>query len=240
MKRPLIPRKVIVSDNSRTLALVAACSAVVVALLLGFVGGFVFEHAMSQREGEMDVIAENIVNTTRDLEMLQASFFEAAMNVSGLAAVETITQNGTFSAASSGGGAPATGTYEVRNVRLGPLNFTHFILALDAGQTIVMPAFGAAITFVITIDTFDPALRIYSAGSGFTMLRQDLSATNEARLFVDDECLAAGTCGYVGHDGSTTLTFTTLTFSFLSPDRVLQVDTALSFTAPLEILIATA
>lgn len=240
MKRSLIPRTFATKDSRHTLAVVAALSALVVALLLGFAGGFVMEQAMTQREGEMDAIEANLVGTTRDLELLQASFFEAVMNVSALSVVETTIQTGTFAAASSGGGASATGTYEVRNVRLGPLNFTHFILALDVNQTIVMPSFGAATTFVITIDTFAPALRIYSAGSGFTMLRQDLGSSNVARLFVDDECLAAGTCGYVAHDASTTLTFTALTFSFLSPDRVLEVDTALSFTSPLEILIATA
>ncbi len=233
--------------QSSTLSWVAAVSAAIVAIVLAGTIGVLLPLRAAASETALDVLEEQVANTTAAVSAFRASLYELAMNITDFQTNETATQAGTFEAVTydsntmTRGSPAATGTYALNNVQVGPLNFTLLELSMDAGQSINLVAFGASLRYQIYVDTFDPPLLIYGAGN---QVQQDLSAANVAKLFIDDACLADVTCGYEAHEATTTFlivggTNTRIAFYFVAPDRVLQQDTALSFSSPLEILIAT-
>jgi hypothetical protein len=195
----------------------------------------------AQSERALDAITTDLAETSQSLVTLQTTLYELALNITAMQSNGTSTATGTFEGHVLGSGDPvATGTYDVRVIELGGLNFTLLVLALDAGQAINLASFGASTIFGIRFDAFDPPVLLFSDGN---VIAQDFSAHNVDRLYVDDACLEEGTCGYQAHKATTTMKFvssnTVIAFNFLSPDRVLEVDTPLSFTSPLQLLVAT-
>jgi len=160
-------------------------------------------HMAGQSELAMDVLAARLNDTPRRWLQMQASLYELALNITTLQSNDNILATGTLRPTPRAAVQLArarmmcvTSSWVVSTLR-----FLCWLSMLD--QVINMASFGGATVFTIQFDAFAR----HSAFNDGSELYQDLRTPNIGRLYVDDPCLAAGTCGYQAHVGTTTIKY---------------------------------
>ncbi len=154
-------------------------------------------------------------------------------NVTSLAPVETLIQNGTYSmlmfSTADESEIEATGTYQLKNIELGPLSFT--LVVIDSPEVPAnWPLFGGTgETFYVIIQYFEPDFDAYRSAGSY----QDLTTANKERLVLSSP--GSFNNGSVQFSGSGF----TMYFDFSAPDGSEPVDTTLTFSSPLQVLLPT-
>ncbi len=229
MRRPLLAQPPRTTSN-KTLPTVAASLAVTVLIILLAALVVGLDRRAAVGEASLVALAAQLNTTSNALLIMQASLYDAAMDVSALQSNTTVLSDGTFVVSSP---SASTGTYTVRNVHVGPLNFTLLELALDAPLSLA--DYGSSTVYTVVINTFAPAIRLFSDAN---TLAQDLSAANVARLSFS---VTGGS--YQANEGTTTIKYVStnsvVTFKVVAPAAAPTGDAELSFVEPLQLLIAT-
>lgn len=183
----------------------AALAIAIVALLLGAGLGLGFGISNLER---IQALERNANSALIDQRTLEGEILELAMvsgNTTQLEPVYTERLSGTVDwsvrADFANTEVVTGGTYRLRDVRIGPLNFTLLELsAPPAGYTFPAPGFGSEYEF--NIINFTPSVVPTPVGTE-SSLTFPLTQGNVDRVSVTNGCLASGACGLGANAGET-------------------------------------
>lgn len=220
-------------------AMATAIAAIVLVCLnlTGFGIGFGLGYGLPLMRMQ-ELVAEMQTNSTlldARLHTTQSEMLHFFMmpNVTSLAPVETLIQNGTYSmllfSTADESEITTTGTYRLEDVQLGPLSFT--LLFIDSPDVPAQwPLFGGTgETFYVILQYFTPTFSAYRSANSF----QDLTTANKDRLVLSSP--GSFNNGSVQFSG----TGFTMFFDFSAPTGSTPTETTLTFSSPLQILLPT-